>query len=193
MFQSSEEGGDGTSQVGEENDTEGGSVELTPRSEENLENSKGYSDSDVGYSGETGPFELSPPALNNPDSEDFSNIYSEDPQFKTDIELKTFLENFQPPCSEKIDSPHIPMAARVCTCHKCVQLSHSGGDYICCRQSLEKWRCHMSEEEKNSDSLCITDTTAFNSVVNNHSLRVLILCSNMSLFGFANQSGLDRP
>ena len=97
MFQSSEEGGDGTSQVGEENDTEGGSVELTPRSEENLENSKGYSDSDVGYSGETGPFELSPSALNNPDSEDFSNIYSEDPQFKTDIELKTFLENFQPP------------------------------------------------------------------------------------------------
>ena len=69
-----------------------------------------------------------------------------------------------------------PKAVQECSCKQCEAMSHSGGDYLCCRQSIDKWIRQLSDEEKLVPNICITDTLAYNAVVNEHSLRVLILC-----------------
>ena len=100
------------------------------------------------------------------------SVYSEDPQFQTKELLDTFMLNYKP----VIECEETNQAVRECTCQRCEGISHAGGDHLCCRQITEKWIAHLNDEEKLVTNLCLTETLAYNAVVNEHSLRVLILC-----------------
>ena len=101
-----------------------------------------------------------------------TSVYSEDPKFKTKQDLDAFMMNYKP----VIECEEISQAVRECSCNNCEVISHKGGDHLCCRQIKDKWITHLSDEEKLATNLCITETLAYTAVVNEHSLRVLILC-----------------
>jgi hypothetical protein len=127
---------------------------------------------------------LTPPEVAREDNQSFTNFddpYSEDPCFSTQKEKEQYMDSVLTVHS-RIESDSEPThvvftspAVRTCTCGKCTDLKHAGGDHICCRQALEKWEMHLEDEEKNVNMICVTDSSAFHAICNDHALRVFIL------------------
>jgi hypothetical protein len=118
---------------------------------------------------------------------DLMDPYSEDPIFSSVEAMRKFVRQREPSPDSSDTEPAAGVSGtqgprrpareareRECTCGRCTELHHAGGDHLCCRQLVHKWDT-MLEDGEDKQNLCLTETAAFKAITSEFSVRVLVL------------------
>ena len=109
------------------------------------------------------------------DEEDFLDPFESDPApFKSKHDLDKFMKSCDLKAAEDSDSDNVDFTktvSKLCTCKRCVSISSSEYEHICCHQ-YPKWKNFASDEEV---ICCITESMAFQQATNHFAVRNLLL------------------